>query len=98
MAKVKKKLFLIETLVQYKMLYVIESETDWVSDEEFHSLLDAGKVEEIDQKFLGEGTVETKKITQKQFEKLCKTSINGHMGDKMIYRTGESENLYAPVE
>ena len=98
MAKVKKKLFLVETLVQYKMLYVIESETDWVSDEEFHSLLDDGLVEEMDQKFLGEGTVVTKKITQKQFEKLCKTSVNGHMKDKMIYRVDQSENLYAPVE
>ena len=86
MAKVKKKLFLIETLVQYKMLYVIESEDDWVSDEEFHSLLDTGKVEELDQKFLGEGTVNTKTITPKQFEKLCKISVNGHMKDKMIYK------------
>ena len=90
MAKVKKKLFLIETLVQYKMLYVIESENDWVSDEEFNSFLDTDKLEELDQKFIGEGMVDTKIITQKQFEKLCKTSVNGHMKDKMIYKADNS--------
>ena len=92
MAKVKKKLFLVETLVQYKMLYVIETnEGDDCECAEliFESNKDDGDIEELDQKFIGEDIAESKQITQKRFEKLCKTSVNGRMGDKIIYREKE---------
>ena len=44
------------------------------------------EADELDQKYLGETIVSTRKITQAEYDALSRASVNSHMGDKMIHK------------
>jgi PhoPQ-activated pathogenicity-related protein len=75
-------LFLVETITTFRHYYVIDCE----SAEHAEDTVVMQEAAELDQKCLGETIVSTRAITQTEYNALSKESVNGHMGDKMIYK------------
>lgn len=87
--KTKKDLYLVETIVTYRMRYVIEAkELSHAFDEV--TMIDSGNTDdcfnEFSQKCIGESIIDGRKITKKEFDQLLENDpgCDKWMGDKLI--------------
>lgn len=91
---VKKKLFVVDTLVTFRHRYVIEAECLEHAYDEI-TMRDSGNpdddFDEVSQKFLGETIVDGRKISKKKFDAMLvslandKDEMSSHwMGDSLI--------------
>lgn len=88
----KKKLFIVDTIVTYRMRYVIEAESLEHAYDEV-TMRDSGNqddyFEEFSQKCLGEQIIDGKKLPRRKFQRLVDdlavTGEGSHwMGEKLI--------------
>lgn len=80
----RKKLFLVETISTFKHQYIVEA-TSVEEAESVHRLgLNDSEFFELDQEHIDEHAFSTRKISTKEFAKLCKNSMNGHLGHRLI--------------
>lgn len=64
------KKFLVETVVTYRMRYVIEAEDESHAETQILNRIRTGEIKEFSQKALGEEVFSTRKIKHKEYIKL----------------------------
>lgn len=87
-------LFVVDTLVSYRMRYIIEANSLDDAYDEVVMNESAHEFEEFSQKCLGETIIDGRKISKRKFEKMNSELNSTHsnetgspwMGDKQIHR------------
>lgn len=80
-------LYLVETVTMFRHYYVVDAlEANHADD-----IVTCQEAEEFDQKYLDEVITSTREITTNEFNQMSDTAVNGHMGEKIIYRTNYSQ-------
>jgi len=81
-------LYLVETVTMFRHYYVVDAkEADHAGD-----TVVCQDAEEFDQKYLDEVITTTREITTEEFNQMAETAMNGHLGEKIIYRVDYSDN------
>lgn len=74
--------YLINAVSVFRMTYVIDAPSlDWAKD-----AIVSGEVEDADQEHLDQLIVDSREITKEEFDRIIVDMVNGHMGEKIVYK------------
>lgn len=79
-------LYLVETITMFRHYYVVDAKESTHADDS----VTMQEVQEFDQKCLGEVITTTREITMNEFRQMSDEAVNGHMGEKNIYKVDYS--------